>query len=345
MRAVRFARTGGPEVLEYQEIPVPAPGPGEALVRVHAAGINHLDVWLRSGALPAPLPHVPGSDGAGEVAAVGPGVTEVREGDRCLIAPMRFCGRCAACTAGAQQLCEGYTVFGTTAPGTYAEYAVAPAASLVPLPEGLSFIDAAATPVAGLTAWHALVTRARLAPGETCLIHSAGSGLGSFAVQIARLAGARVLATVGDRAKVAQAEALGAEVIVRPEHPDLAADVRARTGGRGADVVLDHVGTDLFAANLACLARGGRLVACGTTTGGDVAFNLRALFGPQQSILGARLGSLGELVRLVDLVASGRIRPVVDTVFPLAEAQAAHARMEGRGVFGKLVLEVASPTA
>jgi NADPH:quinone reductase-like Zn-dependent oxidoreductase len=201
-------------------------------------------------------------------------------------------------------------------------------------------VAAAATPVAGLTAWHTLVTRARLAPGETALIHSAGSGLGSFGVQIARLCGARVLATVGDRSKVPQAEALGADVIVRPEHADLAAEVRARTGGHGADVVLDHVGTDLFAANLACLARGGRLVVCGTTTGGDVALNLRTLFGPQQSILGARLGSMGELVRLVDLVATGTIRPVIDRVFRLAEAAAAHARMEGRGVFGKLVLEV-----
>jgi NADPH:quinone reductase-like Zn-dependent oxidoreductase len=340
MRAVRFARTGGPEVLSLDDVPVPEPGPGEALVRLKAAGINHLDVWLRTGALPAPLPHIPGSDGAGEVAAVGPGVTEVREGERCLIAPMRFCGRCAACLSGAQQLCEGFAIFGTDAPGTCAEYTVAPARSLLPLADGIPFTDAAATPVAGLTAWHTLVTRARLAPGETALIHSAGSGLGSFAVQVARLAGARVLATVGDRAKVEKAEALGAEVIVRSEHTDLAAEVRARTGGRGADVVLDHVGAWLFAANLASLARGGRLVVCGTTTGGDVAFNLRTLFGPQQSILGARLGSLGELVRLMDLVAAGTIRPVVDTVFPLAEAAAAHARMEGRAVFGKLVLEV-----
>jgi NADPH:quinone reductase-like Zn-dependent oxidoreductase len=340
MRAVRLFRTGGPEVLTLDDLPVPVPGPGEVLVRVRAAGINHLDVWLRSGALPAALPHIPGSDGAGEVAALGPGVTGWSEGDRCLIAPMVFCGRCAACASGAQHLCEGFAIFGTTAPGTYAGYTVAPARSLLPLPDGLSFTDAAATPVAGLTAWHTLVTRARLAPGETALIHSAGSGLGSFGVQIARLTGARVLATVGDPGKVGKAEALGAEVIVRPEHPDLAAEVRARTDGRGADVVLDHLGTELFAANLACLARGGRLIVCGTTTGGDVAFNLRTLFGPQQSILGARLGSLGELARLTDLVAAGRIRPVIYHVVTLAEAAAAHARMEGRGGFGKLVLTV-----
>jgi len=340
MRAVRFARTGGPEVLTLDAVAVPVPGLGEVLVRVRAAGLNHLDVWLRAGALPATLPHIPGSDGAGEVAALGTGVTGLSEGDRCLIAPMTFCGRCAACASGAQHLCDRFAIFGTATPGTYAEYTVVPARSVLPLSEAVSFTDAAATPVAGLTAWHTLVTRARLMPGETALIHSAGSGLGSFAVQVARLAGARVLATVGDRSKVQRAEALGAEVIVRPEYKDLAAEVRARTGGRGADVVLDHVGTDLFAANLACLARGGRLVACGTTTGGDVAFNLRTLFGPQQSILGARLGSLRELVRLMDLAAAGRIRPVVDRTFPLAEAAAAHARMEGRGGFGKLVLEV-----
>lgn len=340
MRAVRFHRTGGPEVLGLEEVPVPEPGAGEVLVRVRAAGINHLDVWLREGKLPAPLPHIPGSDGAGEVAGLGSGVTGIAPGERCLIAPMRFCGRCARCAAGAQPLCDAFAVFGTTGPGTYAEYAVAPAASVIPLPDGLSFTDAAATPVAGLTAWHALRTRARLLSGESVLIHSAGSGLGSFAVQVARLAGARVLATVGDAGKAERARGLGAEVIVRGEGTDFAAEVRSMTQGRGVDVVLDHVGAAFFAANLSCLAKGGRLVTCGTTTGGDVAFNLRDLFGPGQSILGARLGGMDELMALLDQVAAGAIRPVVDTVLPLADAAQAHRRMGSRDLFGKLVLTV-----
>lgn len=338
MRAVRFHRTGGPEVLAVEDVPVPAPGPGEVLVRVRAAGINHLEVWLREGKLPAPLPHVPGSDGAGEVAALGAGVTGLAAGDRCVIAPMRFCGRCPRCAEGRQQLCDAFAVLGTSGPGTYAEYVVVPAPSVLPLPDGLSFTDAAATPVAGLTAWHTLLTRARLKPGESVLIHSAGSGLGSFAVQVARLAGARVLATVGDEAKAARARALGAEVIVRAGGTAFADEVRERTGGRGVDVVLDHLGADFFAANLKCLARGGRLVVCGTTTGADVAFRLRDLFGPGQGILGARLGGLGELMALMDRVAAGVIRPVVDATLPLDRAAEAHRRMESRDLFGKLVL-------
>jgi len=338
MRAVRFARTGGPEVLQVAEVPLPAPGPGEVRVRVRAASVNRLDLWLRQGALPAPLPHTPGSDAAGEVDRVGPGVSDIAPGDRCLVSPVRSCGRCAACLGGRQPLCDAFHVFGTAEPGAYAEYVVAARAEVVPLPEAIPWVEAAALPVAGLTAWHMLVTRAALAPGETVLVHGAGGGVGMFAVQIARLCGARVLATVGDDAKIEKARVLGADVVIHHGREDFAARVRELTDGRGADVVLDPVGAAFFAANLDCLARGGRLIVCGTTTGGDVAFHLRDLFAEQRSILGVRLGGVGELHHLVGLVAAGRIRPLIDSTFPLEGAAEAHARMASRAVFGKIVL-------
>jgi NADPH:quinone reductase-like Zn-dependent oxidoreductase len=338
MRAVRLHRTGGPDVLRVEEVPVPKPGPGEALVRLQAASLNHLDVWLREGALPVALPHTPGSDGAGEVAAVGPGVAHLHAGERCLISPVRSCGHCARCAAGAAHLCDAFHVFGTAEPGTYAEYVAVPADALVPIPVDLPWAEAACVGVAGLTAWHMLVTRAALGPGETVLVHSAGSGVGMFAVQIGRLAGARVITTVGDDAKVDKARVLGADAVIHHGREDFAERVRELTGGRGADVVLDHVGAAFFSANLECLARGGRLVVCGTTTGGDVAFHLRELFAGQQSILGVRLGSPGELRRVAALVAEGRIRPLVDAAFPLERAADAHARMASRALFGKIVL-------
>lgn len=336
----RYARTGGPEVLQAADAPVPVPRPGEALIRVRAASVNHLDVWLRQGALPAPLPHVPGSDAAGEVAAVGSEVADLAVGDRCLVSPVRSCGRCAACLGGRQPYCDAFHVWGTEEPGAYAEYVVAARNDLLPLPEGIPWGEAAALPVAGLTAWHMLITRAVLAPGETVLVHGAGGGVGMFAVQIARLAGARVLATVGDDAKVEKARVLGADAVIHHGREDFARRVRELTEGRGADVVLDHVGAAFFTGNLDCLARGGRLLVCGTTTGGDVAFHLRDLFAEQRSILGVRLGGLGELHHLVGLVAAGRIRPLIDSTFPLEGAAEAHARMASRRAFGKIVLTV-----
>jgi NADPH:quinone reductase-like Zn-dependent oxidoreductase len=284
---------------------------------------------------------VPGSDAAGEVDAVGPGVNDLAPGDRCLVSPVRSCGRCAHCHGGRQPYCDAFHVWGTAEPGAYAEYVVAARTDLLPIPAELPWVEAACLPVAGLTAWHMLVTRARLAPGETVLVHGAGGGVGLFAVQIARLCGARVLATVGDDAKVEKARVLGADAVIHHGREDFAERVRELTDGRGADVVLDHVGAAFFARNLDCLARGGRLVVCGTTTGGDVAFHLRDLFAEQRSILGVRLGGVGELHHLVGLAAEGRVRPLVDSTFPLEGAAEAHARVASRAAFGKVVLTLA----
>lgn len=340
MQAVRCRRAGGPEVLVCESVPLPVPGPGEARVRLKAASLNHLDVWLRKGTLPVTFPHIPGSDGAGVVDALGPRVGGVSEGEPCLIAPGLSCGRCEACAAGDTQLCPDFRIFGTTGPGTYAEYTVVPARNLVPLPEGLGFVSAAALPVAGQTAWHLLVARAQVRPGETVLVHGAGSGLGAFAIQIARLHGARVLTTAGSADKCSRALELGAEAAFDHTTGDFAGWVLEQTGGRGVDVVFDHVGAGVFNANLHALAVGGRLLVCGTTTGGDVAFNLRDLFGRQQTLHGARLGGNRELFQVVAHAAAGRIVPVIDTVFPLSEARAAHERMEQRRHFGKIILEM-----
>ncbi|MBI5137069.1 MAG: zinc-binding dehydrogenase [Nitrospirae bacterium] len=338
MMAVRITRAGGPGVLEVARAPRPEPGPGQVRVRLHAASVNHLDVWLREGKLPVTLPHVPGSDGAGVADALGDGVTGIQPGDRYLILPTLSCGACAVCMAGYGQHCARFGIVGVATPGCYAEYVVVPAANLIPIPHGLDFVQAASFPVAALTAWHLLVTRAAVRAGETVLVHGAGSGLGVHAIQIAKAFGAEVIATAGSGDKCEAAIGLGADAALNHTLGDVAGKVLEMTGGRGVDVVFDHVGADLFTANLRCLAIGGRLLVCGTTTGGEVAFNLRDLFSRQQTIHGGRLGGRRELNDLADLFGRGLLRPVVDTVLPLEKAAEAHRRMEGRAHFGKLML-------
>ena len=345
MQAVRFHHTGGPDVLSVERVPVPEPGPGEVRLQLRAASVNYLDIWLRCGALPVPLPHIPGCDGAGMADALGDGVTGVVPGNPYLIAPGLSCGACTACDAGDTFLCPEFSVYGTGsagtgAAGTYADYAIVPEQNLIPVPDGVDMHAAATLGVAGLTAWHQLVTRGRVRAGEVVLVHGAGSGLGSFAIQIARMHGARVLATAGSKKKCEQALALGADAVFDHTQGEFAAQVLAATGGKGVDVLFDHVGAALFAANLSCLAVGGKLLVCGTTTGAEAAFNLRDLFARQQSILGGKLGSPYELAELARHVAAGKISPVIDRVLPLSDAAAAHATMEERAHFGKIVLEM-----
>jgi len=340
MKAVRITRAGGPKVLQVATLPIPDPGPGEVLLRLKAASVNHLDVWLRSGVMAVPLPHVPGSDGAGVVAALGAGVAGVSVGDAYLIMPGLSCGECAPCVAGVEQRCADFSIVGTATPGTYAEYVVVPARNLVPMPEALTFIQAASFPVAALTAWHLLSTCAAVKPGETVLVHGAGSGLGVFAVQIAKYLGAQVIVTAGSGDKCEAAIGIGADMALHHGMGDVSAKVLELTDGRGADVIFDHVGAELFSGNLAALGIGGRLLVCGTTTGGDVAFNLRDLFSQQQSIHGGRLGSIAELRRVTELFAGGQLVSVVDSSYPLDEVATAHQLMDQRAHFGKMVLTI-----
>ena len=341
MKAVVVREHGGPEALLLEERPVPAPGPGEALLRVRAVALNHLDVWVRRGVPghPFPLPLVPGCDIAGTLEALGPGAhPSFVPGDPVLAAPGVSCGACAECARGDDHLCRGYGILGETCDGGCAEFAVVPARNLLPHPAGMEPERAAAIPLVFLTAWHMLMERARVRPGETVLVHAAGSGVSSAAIQIAKVAGARVLATAGSDAKAEKARALGADEAVNYGAEDFASEVRRLTGRRGADVIVDHVGPDTWDGNIRSLAKGGRLVLCGSTSGFEVKVDTRVLFFKSLSLLGSTMGSRGELYEVLRLVEAGRLRPVVDSVLPLAEVREGHRRLEAREVFGKVVL-------
>lgn len=340
MKATYFERFGGPDVLVYGDRPDPVAGPGEALVRVRACGINHLDLWVRAGlpGLEPEMPHVLGNEVVGEIVAVGTGVTHVSPRQKTLVNPTLSCGVCAACANGDDNLCRAYDVLGRKRNGGYAELVAVPAVNCLPYPENLAWEAAAALPLVFLTAWHMLVTRARVRPGEDVLVIGAGSGVGSAAIQVARLHGARVIATAGSAAKLERARALGAHDVIDHSTEDVAQRARALTGKKGVEVVVEHVGGRIFAAGVAALAKDGRLVTCGATAGHQVTLDLNLLFGRHLALLGSWMGRRADLLEVLRHVATGALQPVVDSTRPLAEARAAHERIEARRHFGKLVL-------
>jgi NADPH:quinone reductase-like Zn-dependent oxidoreductase len=340
MRAVVFDRTGGPEVLELREVSDPQPGPDEVVVEVKACGMNHLDLWIRSGAiqLEVEMPHILGCDIVGVARQVGAAVRHVKPGDPVLVLPTLSCGVCPRCLAGDDNLCRHYDLIGRKRNGGYAERVAVPGANCLPYPENLEWTQAAAIPVVFLTAWHMLVARAQLAPGEDCLVIGAGSGVGSVAVQLARMLGARVIATAGSAEKLDKAKALGAHDVIDHRTADVAAEVRRLTAKKGVEVVLEHVGGKVFESCVAALARNGRLVTCGATIGNRVTLDLNLLFGRHLTLLGSWMGRRGELVRVLEFVRAGRLVPVVDSVLPLERAREAHQRLESGGAFGKVVL-------
>jgi NADPH:quinone reductase-like Zn-dependent oxidoreductase len=342
MKAILFHKHGGPEVLQYTDAPEPVPGPRDVLVRVRACALNRLDLWVRQGlpGVPIPLPHIPGSDVAGEVAQVGRDVTRIKPGEKVVLAPGVSCGRCVACLSGRDNLCREFTNLGYMIDGGCAEYVRCPEVNCMPYPQNLSFEHAAAVPLVFQTAWHMLVGRARLQPGEDVLVLGAGSGVGSAAVQIAKFLGARVIATAGSDEKLAKARELGADETINHRTQKIRDEVRRITGKRGVDVVFEHVGTATWDESLASLAAGGRLVTCGATTGYDAKLDLRFLFSRQLSLLGSYMGEKGELYTLLKLVAAGRLKPVVDRTFPLSACAEAHAYLEAGKQFGKVVLSV-----
>jgi NADPH:quinone reductase-like Zn-dependent oxidoreductase len=340
VRAVYLEGFGGPDVLTFGDRPAPSPKAGEALVRVRACGINHLDLWVRGGlrGLEPEMPHILGSDIVGEVAELGAGVTHLTVGQKTLVNPTLSCGHCTACANGDDNLCRAYDVLGRKRNGGYAEFVCVPAVNCLPYPENLSWERAAAVPLVFLTAWHMLVTRARVRPGEDVLVIGAGSGVGSAAVQVARLHGARVIATAGTAAKLERARALGAQDTIDHATEDVAARARALTAKKGVEVVFEHVGGPVFEAAVGALARDGRLVTCGATIGSRVTLDLDLLFGRHLTLLGSWMGRRSDLNDALRHIASGALKPVVDSVLPLAEARRAHERLEARDAFGKLVL-------
>ncbi|MGA2420365.1 MAG: zinc-binding dehydrogenase [Candidatus Acidiferrum sp.] len=342
MKAIVFEKHGAPEVLHYTDAPTPTIRPSEVLVKVKACALNHLDLWVRRGlpGVPIPLPHIPGSDVAGEVAEVGADVTTVRPGQKVVLAPGVTCGKCPACISGHDNRCRAFTNLGYMIDGGCAEFVKVPEVNCLPYPENLSWEEAASIPLVFQTAWHMLLSRAELQPGEDVLVLGAGSGVGSAAIQIAKFFGARVIATASSQEKLDKAIELGADHVIDHKKQKIKDEVRRITAKRGVDVVFEHVGAATWDDSIASLAYAGRLITCGATTGYDAKLDLRLLFAKQLSLMGSYMGTKSELHSVMRLVASGRFKPVIDKIFPLAEAAAAHAYLESGAQFGKVVLTV-----
>jgi NADPH:quinone reductase-like Zn-dependent oxidoreductase len=342
MKAIIMLEHGDPSVLQYEDYPEPTIGANEVLVRVRACALNHLDLWVRRG-LPGvaiPLPHIPGSDVAGEVAKIGADVGTVKVGQKVVLAPGIACGRCAACIAGNDNRCREFTNLGYKVDGGCAQFVRCPEVNCMPYPENLDWTHAAALPLVFLTAWHMLINRAELQPGEDVLVLAGGSGVGMAAIQIAKFFGARVIATSGSEEKLKKAKQLGADELINHGTMEIDKEVRRFTSNRGVDVVVEHVGTATWDKSVRCLALAGRLVTCGATTGYHARIDLRFLFSRQLSLLGSYMGTKDELRTVLKLVAQGRLKPIVDKVFPLQECAAAHEYLEQGKQFGKVVLQV-----
>ncbi|MGQ0562409.1 MAG: zinc-binding dehydrogenase [Gemmatimonadota bacterium] len=340
MKAAVFDEFGGPEVLRIDEVPIPEPAAGQVLLRVRAAALNHLDLWVRRG-LPVEttMPHIGGSDIAGEVAAVGAGITGVGSGTRVVVNPSLSCGECEWCRKGEESLCVQYKIIGEHTQGGFAEFVTVPPANLFPVPDEFSFEQAAATPLVFLTAWRGLVTRGRLKPGESVLITGASGGVASAAIQIARHVGAKVLAiTTGEN--VERVRELGAERVYDRTEAAFAKQLWADTGKRGVDVVFDAVGEALWEQNVRALARGGRLVVYGATSGPAAKLDLRVVFWKQIEVIGTTMSNRSEFEEVMRLVFSGALKPVIDVVLPLEKIRDAHERLERGDQFGKIVLRV-----
>ncbi len=343
MKATVFHEQGDTSVLRIEEMPQPTPGLTDVIVKVHACGVNRLDIYSRTGRTRiAPMPHISGSEVAGEIVALGEAVSGLSVGQAVAVAPYLFCGQCEFCRAGEEVICLKSDIVGLGNQGGYAEYIRVPAANIVALPKGVDFIAAAAVGLAAITAWHMLTRQAPLRPGQDVLVHAAGSGVGSAAIQIARLYGARVITTVGSAAKMEHAHQLGADEVINYREQDFLQEVRRITGKRGVDVVVEHVGEETWEKSVACLTRRGRLVTCGATTGNEGKVNLWSMFAKEISLIGSYGGTRQDLAEVLQLVARGHFHPVVAGTYTLDQVGQAQLLMENREQFGKLIV---TPTA
>ena len=341
MKAIALSEHGGIEVLQYQDLPDPKAGPGQVLLRVKAVALNHLDLWIRKGLphLKHDYPHILGCDMAGEIAELGPGVSDIKVGQKALIHPALSCGHCEKCSLGQDNLCPRYQIFGEHVSGGYAEYIAIPRANILPYPEDLSFAEAACIPLVFLTAWQMLVERAKIRPGQVVVVHGAGSGVGSAGIQIAKLYGCEVITTAGSEEKLAKGKELGADHGINYKKENFLEAVTKIAGKQQVDVVFEHVGKAMWKESLLCLKWGGVLVTCGATTGYLVETDLRQIFFRQVQVLGSTMGSRGTQYEILRQVQKGTLKPVLDRVLPLQEAAQAHQILEGGQACGKVVLE------
>jgi NADPH:quinone reductase-like Zn-dependent oxidoreductase len=338
MKAVRIHQFGGPEVLTYEDVPDPKPRKDQVLIRVRACAMNHLDLFVRNGLPGVNLPHILGSDIAGEIVEVGEYITDLKPGQRVLLAPMHFCNRCPKCVAGLQNQCRQFTVMGNGVDGGNCELIAVAAVNVIPIPNSLDFNQAASVPLVFTTAWHMLTGRAAIRPGQTVLVIGANSGVGIAAIQIAKMFQARVITTAGDERKMEHALELGADYVIDHYKQKISQEVRKITNFEGVDIVIEHVGPATWEESARSLKAGGTLVTCGATTGPKVDLDLRFLFSRQLAFLGSYMGTMGELNEVLGHVFAGRLKPVIDHIFPLKDIRIAHEYMEKSQMFGKIVL-------
>lgn len=341
MKAIRIHAHGGIDVLQIDDIPEPAPKPGEVKIQIKASALNHLDIWIRRGmpGVKLPLPLVPGSDGAGIVDAIGSGVKKFKKGDAIFLNPGFGCGECDFCKKEKINLCLNYEVLGENCNGTHQQFVCVKEIQVIPLPTGLTFEEAASFPLAFMTAWHMLVEKGQIQKGQTVLIMAGGSGVGSAGIQIAKLHGARVITTVGsDQAKKHAAE-LGADEVIDHYNEDIAKRVKEITGKKGVNLTLEHIGPKVWNSCMKCLAKNGRLVTCGGTTGGDVSINLPHLFIKHLQIIGSTMGTGSDLEKIAKWMGKGKLKPVIHEVLPFTEIRKAHEILEKGGIYGKVVLK------
>ncbi len=338
MKAIRFHQHGGPEVLRYEDVPDPVLRKDQVLVRVKAVALNHLDLFVRQGVPGVQLPQTPGSDIAGDVVEVGEYVTDIKPATRVLLAPMVFCGACEKCVSGQQNFCPHFSVIGYRVPGGDSELFAAARVNVLPIPDELTYDEAASVPLVFLTAWHMLTGRAKIRPGQTVLILGASSGVGSAAIQIAKLWNCRVIATAGSESKLDRARELGADFVIDHYKQRISEEVKKITAKQGVDVVFEHVGQATWLESVRSLKPGGTLVTCGATTGGEGPIDLRVLFSRQLNLLGSFMGNMGEFHEVMKHIFAGRLKPVVDRSFPLRDAAAAHEYLAKSTMFGKVIL-------
>ncbi|MDZ7291705.1 MAG: zinc-binding dehydrogenase [candidate division KSB1 bacterium] len=342
MKSVFLTQHGDESVLQYGELPTPVAGPNQVLVEIKACALNHLDLWIRRGipTLKVKMPHILGSDISGVVAQVGAGVSHVQVGQEVVLNPGISCGHCQACLSGFDNNCREYGLLGEHLCGGYAQFIVVPSQNIIPKPENLHFVAAAAYPLTFLTSWHMLVTQCQVRPGDWVLVLAAGSGVGVAAIQIAKLYNATVIAAAGSEAKLEKAKELGADYLINYEKQNFREEVRKLTDKRGVDIVFEHVGEKTWDDSIKSLAQGGRLATCGATTGYKAVTDLRYVYFRNLKIFGNLMGSKSELWKITELFKTGKLRPVIDRVLPLTAAAEAHRILAQREQFGKVVLEI-----